>query len=267
MTFFKKTDQEMRDSKTFINNSEKSNKVGSILQRTGPGKRIPTGIPGFDNLIEGGFKYNSIVLVEGGAGTGKSIFSLQYIYNGITKFNENGIYISFEEEKKDFYDNMSRFGWDMEKLEKEKKFTYLRYQPEQVEKVLSSGGGIIRDAVDAINAKRIVIDSITAFTLLHEDELSKREAVLTLFRVVKKWGCTTLVIGQPQLLGDDEKHPFNILEFECDGVVRLYHKIEHNIRQRNLEVYKMRGTNHAEKMFTMEISENGIISYPDSNSM
>lgn len=267
MAFFKKTDQEFRDAKVFVKDKERSSKLGSIVQRNLPGKRIPTGIPGFDDLIEGGIKKDSIVLVEGGAGTGKSIFCTQFLYNGITEFNENGIYISFEEEKNDFFDNMKRFGWDLKKLEDEKKFIYLRYQPEQVEKVLSSGGGIIRDAIESINAKRIVFDSITAFTLLHDDELSKREAILTLFRAVKKWDCTTLVVGQPEILGNDEHHPFNILEFECDGVIRLYHNIEHNIRQRNLEIYKMRGTKHAERMFTIEINENGIVTYPDNEQL
>lgn len=264
MAFYDKSDTDLRKTGTFVEDKTRAAKLGSIHQRAGPGKRIPTGIPGFDNMVEGGFKENSIVLIEGGAGTGKSIFCTQYLINGIEHYKEHGIYISFEEEKEEFFENMKRFGWDLQKYEDEKKFTYLRYQPEQVEKVLSAGGGIIRDAVDSIGAKRLIIDSITAFTLLHDDELSKREAVLTLFRIMKKWGCTSLVIGQPELLGDDANHPFNILEFECDGVVRLYNRMEHNIRQRTLEVLKMRGTKHAEKMFTMEIAKEGIIAFPDA---
>ncbi len=262
-----KADADLRATKAYVEDKDRSSKLGSILQKSSAAtERVPTGIPGFDELIEGGLRSRTIVLVEGGAGTGKSIFSTQYLYNGIIKYHQNGIYISFEEEKEDFFANMRRFGWDLARLEAEKKFLFLRYLPEQVEKVLAAGGGIIRDAVDSISAKRIVIDSMTAFSLLHDDELSKREALLTLFRIIKKWDCTTVVIGQTEM-GDDDSHHFDILEFECDGVIRLYHRLEHNIRQRMTEVYKMRGTKHAEKTFTMEIAKAGIIVYPENNTI
>lgn len=246
-------------------------KIGSIISKPSDSKsnieRVKTGIEGMDPLIEGGLKKESVVLIEGGAGCGKSIFCLQYILNGIEKFNENGVYISFEEEKQDFFENMLRFGWDLAKLEEEGKFAYLRYNPEQVEKVLSGGGGLVRDVVEKINAKRIVIDSMSAFTMLHDEELARREATLNLFKTIKKWKCTTLVIGQPEFSDYDiDKHPFNILEFECDGVIRLYNAREHNIRTRTVEVFKMRGTKHASKTFTMEITDNGIIIYPDASS-
>ena len=241
-------------------------KLGSFHEKDkGPVERVPIGIEGMDVLIEGGLRKNSAVLVEGGAGCGKSIFCCQFIVNGITKFNENGVYISFEEEKHDFFENMKRFGWDLEKLEAEGKFAYLRYTPEQVEKVLSGGGGLVRDVVEKINAKRIVIDSMTAFTILHDDDLARREATLDLFKTIKKWGCTTLVVGQPEFSEYDiDKHPFNVLEFECDGVIRLYNAREHNIRSRTVEVFKMRGTKHASKTFTLEITDKGIVIYPDT---
>ncbi|MEM4756360.1 MAG: ATPase domain-containing protein [Candidatus Woesearchaeota archaeon] len=263
-----KTDAEFRKSHTYVEHPEHASKLGSVHHKhhDEPGVRVPTGIPGFDELIEGGIKLHNTILIEGGAGTGKSIFAVQFLYNGIEQFNENGVYISFEEEREDFYSNMRRFGWDLEKLEQEKKFLFLRYFPEQVEKVLASGGGIIHDAIDAIKAKRLVIDSITAFTLLHNDELTKRESLLTLFRLIKKWGCTALVIGQPEIT-DPNSQPFNLLEFECDGVIRLYHHLEHNIRQRTIEVYKMRGTKHAEKTFSLEITAKGIVVYPENSNI
>jgi circadian clock protein KaiC len=245
-------------------------KIGNIMTKhsTDRNKRVPTGVEGMDSLIEGGLKYNSAVLIEGGAGCGKSIFGIQFIVNGIEKYGETGVYISFEEEKEPFYENMQRFGWDLKKYEEEEKFAFLRYNPEQVEKVLSGGGGLVRDVVEKLGAARLVIDSMTAFTILHDDELARREATLNLFRTIKKWECTTLVIGQPEFSEYDiDKHPFNVLEFECDGVIRLYNIREHNLRTRTIEVFKMRGTKHASKTFTMEITDKGIVIYPDSGSL
>ena len=244
-----------------------ANKLGSAVDKKISYKieRIPSGIDGLDNIIEGGLRKHTNVLVEGGAGCGKSIFCMQFIVNGIKKYKENGVFISFEEQKEEMFSAMARFGWDLAKLEEEQKFAYLRFNPEQVGKVLSGGGGLIRDVVEKLNAKRLVIDSISAFTFLFKDDLSKREAVLNLFKTIKKWGCTTLVIGQPEFAEyDSDKHPFNVLEFECDGVIRLYNMREHNLRTRTVEVFKMRATKHASKTFTLEITDKGVVIYPDS---
>ena len=104
-------------------------------------KRVPVGIPNFDKLIEGGFKEKSINVVAGGAGTGKTIFSTQFLVTGALKCNEPGIYFSFEENKDKFFDDMERFGWDLGKLEKKNKFIFLQYTPEKVEEVVQSGSG------------------------------------------------------------------------------------------------------------------------------
>jgi KaiC/GvpD/RAD55 family RecA-like ATPase len=223
-------------------------------------KRIPTGIPGLDEAIENGFKKNSVVLVGGCAGSGKTIFAMQFLINGALRFNEPGIYITFEEHKDDVYENMLRFGWDLEELEKQGKFAFLRYTPEQVGKVLKTGGGIIRDLVDEIKAKRIVIDSISAFTLLHENELAKREACLDLFKVLRKWKCTTLVVGQ--YYAAERRHESTAVEFEVDGILWLYNIKKANIRTRAIEVFKMRGTKHAAKIFPFQITDSGLVVYP-----
>ena len=224
-------------------------------------QRVPTGIPGLDETIEGGLKKDSVTLIGGCAGAGKSIFAMQFIVDGILKLNEPGIYITFEEDKKEIYEDMSRFGWDLASLENQDKFAFIRYTPEQVGKVLKTGGGIIRDIADKIKAKRIVIDSISAFTLLHKDELEKREAVLDLFKILRKWKTTTLVVGQ--YYAAEQRHESPAIEFEVDGIVWLYNIKKENIRVRAVEIFKMRGTKHAAKIFPFEITDKGIIIYPE----
>src|SRR3989338_6347757 len=94
--------------------------------------RIRTGVPGIDHLTEGGFERNSSVLVMGGGGCGKSIFATQFLVEG-AKSNETGIYISFEERKERFFKHMSRFNWNLNKLEEQGRFIFLRYSPERSE--------------------------------------------------------------------------------------------------------------------------------------
>lgn len=255
------------DQKHFWEKEEDSKLGNTFFKETQQNdqSRVPTGVEGMDELIEGGLKKGSVVLVEGGPGCGKSIFCTQFLINGITKYNENGVYINFEEYEKDFCENMVKFGWDLVRLQQEGKFAFISFSPEQVEKVMSSGGGMIKDVIDKVQGKRLVIDSLTAFSLLHKDDLSKREAVLALFKIIKKWGCTVLVTGQPEV--EIDGHPFNILEFEVDGVIRLYNQREHNLRTRTMEVFKMRGVKHAAKTFTFEVTKEGIVIYPETSQI
>ncbi|MBW2983796.1 hypothetical protein KY361_01670 [Candidatus Woesearchaeota archaeon] len=218
-------------------------------------RRISTGIPNLDGLIEGGFKKNSINLVAGGPGTGKTIFGMQFIIDGIKK-NEPGIYMTFEERKEKVYEDMLKLGWDLAEYEKQGKFVFLEYTPEQVKKVLTEGGGIVESVIEKIKAKRIVIDSITSFSLLYEDELTKKEAALALFELINKWNCTGVLTSQ-----DESKDGHTIstaLEFETDSIILLYHFKQKGIRKRAIEILKMRGTRIPEKTIDLEISDKGI---------
>ncbi|HLD06262.1 MAG TPA: ATPase domain-containing protein [Candidatus Nanoarchaeia archaeon] len=224
-------------------------------------QRVPFGIAELDRLISGGVIKNSINLVAGSAGAGKSIFALQFLVNGIKKYGEPGVYITFEEKKKKTYEEMLEFGWDLAKLEKEGKFAYLEYTPEQVKKVLVEGGGIVEAVIEKVKAKRIVIDSVTSFALLYEDELTKKEAALSLFELIDKWDCTGVLTSQ-----DTRAEDMTIsaaLEFEVDSIFLLYHFKRKGVRQRAMEILKMRGTKIPEKTFAMDIVEKGIVVFPN----
>jgi len=180
--------------------------------------RVSTGNVALDKLISGGFKRKSVNLVAGGAGCGKSIFAMQFIVEGLKK-KEPGIYITFEEKKKKVYEDCLEFGWDLEKYEKEGKFVFLEYTPEQVKKILTEGGGIVEAIIEKTKSKRIVIDSITSFSLLYEDELTKKEAALALFELIDKWDCTAILTSQDE--SRNGKTVSAALEFEVDGIIIL----------------------------------------------
>src|SRR3989338_3471272 len=224
-------------------------------------KRVPSGILGLDEAMQGGFIKNSSVLIGGGAGTGKSILCMQYLVEGIKRFNEPGVFISFEQQEQQILEDFAEFPWDLRRYIEDKKLVILSYAPEQVEKVLQAGGGTVRDTIDSIGAKRLVVDSLTAYTLLHENDLQKRKAVFKLFDAAAKWGVTALMTTEQE--ADPDKHQSTVIEFEVGTVVLLYNIRKGDIRERSLEIFKMRATKHAAKIFPMTISDEGIKIFPD----
>ncbi|MEK6934651.1 MAG: ATPase domain-containing protein [Nanoarchaeota archaeon] len=218
--------------------------------------RLSTGIIGLDSLVEGGFKKNSVNLIVGEPGSGKTIFAIQFLIEGCIK-GEPGIYITFEEKKEKLYEDMLSLGWDLEKFEKKGLFRILEYTPEQVKKVLVEGGGIVDALVEKLKAKRLAIDSITSFSLLYEDELTKKEAALSLFDLINKWKCTAVLTSQARS-GDHETIMGAALEFEVDSILILYHSKKKGERIRALEILKMRGTKIPSKTYKFDIEKNGI---------
>lgn len=229
----------------------------SKTRRIAPGKseRVPTGIKNFDKLINGGFDKNSTNLLMGNSGAGKSMFAAQFLVEGIKK-GEKGLYITFEEEKNEFFENMSAFGWKLEELEKKGLFVFLEYSPEKVKTMLEEGGGIIENIVLRKKIKRVVIDSITSFELLFDSDIEKREASISLFNLLRKWRCTSLLTY--------EGNPFKVntssgtVSFESDSITLLYFLRGKKQRERFIEVLKMRGTKHSRYVYPALIGERGI---------
>ncbi len=215
--------------------------------------RAKTGIPVFDRMIKGGFERESINLIAGRGGSGKTIFAMQFLMEGI-KNGETGLYVTFEEKKEGFYENMKKFGWDLEKAEKSGKFIFLEYSPEKVKMMLDEGGGAIEAIVIKHKIKRMVVDSITSFSLLFEDELSKRQATLGLFDIIRKWNCTTLFTVQYDP-SDKEDKGISSIEFEADSITLFYFINIDNKRERFMEVLKMRGTDHSTEIRSFEIKK------------
>ncbi|MEK6860469.1 MAG: ATPase domain-containing protein [Nanoarchaeota archaeon] len=217
--------------------------------------RIPSGIHGLDPLVEGGFKPGSVNLVCGGAGSGKTTFAVQFLIEGIAR-GEAGIYMTFEEKKEKLYDDMLTFGWDLEKFERAGLFKFLEYTPEQIKRVLVEGGGTIDAIITQLKAKRLVIDSITSFALLFQDELTQKESSLALFELINRWGCSAVLTSQAIQLSPDDLTAQ--LQFEVDSIIILYHFKKKGIRTRAIEILKMRGTKTPEKTMKLIIDKRGL---------
>lgn len=150
-------------------------------------------------------------------------------------------------------------------IEKSGKFSFLEYSPEKVRVMLEEGGGEVESIVLRKKITRIVIDSVTSFALLFEDDLKKREAALSLFGMLRKWGCTTLLTYEEEP-SRENKLASNTLGFESDSIIVIYFERTGKERKRYVEVLKMRGTKHSREIYPLQIEKKGVsvgnASYP-----
>jgi len=218
--------------------------------------RVPSGIPGLDELIQGGFLEGSSVLVAGGAGTGKTIFSTQFIYNGASVYGEPGIYITMEEGATNLWWNMKSFKWNLPKYEQDgliKIYKMGMLEPREFASKFDEEIERIKKMVKEIGAKRLVVDSTTAFGMWMGKEENIRYSLFKLADELKEMKCTTLLTAET-LGGRDQFSRFGVEEFITDAVISLYF----NPPNRSLLVRKMRGTSHDQKIHPYSIGEQGI---------
>lgn len=233
-------------------------------------KRIPTGVTGLDALVEGGFPQGRSVLVTGGTGTGKTIFSMQYLYQGALQFGEPGVYITLDERPDLIREDMLRFGWDLRKLEDQNLITIIDGTvakvglPSEEQFALPTTGfdldklllEILR-STKRTNAKRVVIDSIPALGLNFDNENDVRKAVLKLSYLLMRCGVTTIFTSE-MVEGENKFGRYGVEEFVADGVIVMHYMGIGTQSNRTLHIRKMRATKHSEDLHPVEISDKGI---------
>jgi KaiC/GvpD/RAD55 family RecA-like ATPase len=221
-------------------------------------KRVPTGIEGLDELIEGGIPQGSSVLVSGGSGTGKTIFVLQYLYEGALKYNSPGIYVTLETNLKNITWNMENFNWDIKKLQQKELFKIYKLnisgkRPENVEDQIYDELDVIAEMVEKMGAVRLAVDSTTALGIWIRERGALRTTLFEFTDYLKKLNCTTLLTSETS----GEKNQFSafgVEDFIADGIIALYFTPPH----RSIFIRKMRGTNHSMSPHAFEISNEGI---------
>ncbi|MFH1751937.1 MAG: ATPase domain-containing protein, partial [archaeon] len=232
--------------------------------------RVPTGIKGLDELMEGGFPDGRSILLTGGTGTGKTIFSMQYIYNGVTKFNEPGIYVTLDERPNLIRQDVQRFGWDIRKLEEQDMLRIIDASiakigmPSEEEFAMPAIGfdfeklllEIMRE-IKKIGAKRVVIDSIPALGFNFDTEGDVRKAILKLGYLLGKAETTSILVSEIEE-GSPRFGKYGVEEFVVDGVIVLHYLNIGAQSNRTLHIRKMRSTNHSEDLHPIEINNKGI---------
>jgi len=224
-------------------------------------ERVPSGIAGLDELLEGGLPRGRITLLTGSAGSGKTTLGMQFLWAGATQQEEPGVYVSLEEESGDLLAEMGRFGWDLGRLQTERRFSLVRSPipfevadaPVSVDRLLDA----IHEQAVAIDAKRIVFDSVAALGLPYQDPVRLRRDLHRLCALLRELGCTTLLLTErPEEEGRITR--YDIEQFVAQGVIVLHLSRTH----RAIEVRKMRGTRHDTNVHTFRITDRGIVVYP-----
>jgi circadian clock protein KaiC len=232
-------------------------------------EKLPTGISGFDLIANGGIPAGRTTLVSGTAGSAKTVFAAQFLAEGIRKYGEHGVFVTFEEPPSDIRRNMESLGWDIATWESEGKWAFVDASPQPGEEMLFAGnydlGALlarIENAVRRIGARRLSMDSLGAiFTQFADSAVVRRE----LFRVVsalKRLGVTAIMTGErTQEYGDIAR--YGVEEFVADNVIILRNVLEDEKRRRTIEILKFRGTSHQKGEFPFTIiSGEGMVVIP-----
>jgi KaiC/GvpD/RAD55 family RecA-like ATPase len=234
-------------------------------------KQVPTGIDGLDKMLNGGLPFNRCVLICGGPGSGKTILGMQFLYHGAVRCNEPGLYISLDESKNQLKEEMSIFGWDIEKLEKDGKLAIVDASPIRLipgkinigtvcigkrDFNLLSLIEIINKNAEKIDAKRAVIDPIAALTLQYGDASERRSATLDLLEALAKLRTTNLITTELKSL--TLQREILTEEFLAQGVIVLHSWRSQFVSHGGIQIEKMRGIAHDKEIRPYKITENGI---------
>ena len=228
-------------------------------------KKSPTGITGLDEITFGGLPKGRPTLVCGGPGSGKTLFGIEFIVNGVQKFNEPGVILAFEEKGEELAVNVASLGFDLEKLQAEKKvkIDYVHVDKAEIEETgeYDLSGLFIRldHAIKSIKAKRVLLDTIeNLFGGLSNDGILRSE-IRRLFQWLKDRGVTTVITGER---GTSTLTRQGLEEYVSDCVILLDHRVKNQVSTRLLRVVKYRGTVHGTNEYPFLIDEEGISVLP-----
>jgi circadian clock protein KaiC len=224
-----------------------------------------TGIRGLDEITFGGLPRGRPTLVCGRAGCGKTLFSIEFLVHGAIDYDEPGVFIAFEETEEDLTKNVASLGYDLADLSRRKKLMidYIRVERSEIEETgeYDLEGLFVRlgYAIDAIGAKRVVLDTIEAIFSGFSNVNILRAELRRLFRWLKDKGVTAVITAEQ---GDGTLTRHGLEEYVSDCVILLDHRVREQISTRRLRVVKYRGSSHGTNEYPFLIDEQGISVLP-----
>ena len=232
---------------------------------------VKTGIPGFDSALSVGLKKNSSVAVSGPPGSGKTTFGLQFVYSGANEFNEPGVYISLSQSIDEIKKDCRSFGWDIDSLIAKEKIMLIDLRPFKIKnKVIGKDDSLYRgeqipfehltkfilNSIKKINAKRIVIDSISILEMQYLDKFYMRQGLQGMIQSLENFDVTSLLISE---VSENNKTPTEW--FVTSGIIQLDNQIIDNQMRRTIKITKLRGMEHSEQVHSLELGSNGLYVY------
>mgnify|MGYP000073571117 CR=1 FL=1 len=243
-----------------INQNAPNNEIRGI-------QKIRTMIEGFDDVSHGGLPLGRTTLISGTSGTGKTLFSIQFLYNGIIHFNEPGVFVTFEESPVDIIKNALIFGWDLQRLIDEGKLFILDASPDPEGQEIIGSFDLsalierLQYAISKYKAKRVSIDSITALFQQYEAAALIRREIFRLVARLKQIGVTTIITTE-RIEEYGSVARFGVEEFVSDNVAIVRNVLEGERRRRTIEILKLRGATHMKGEYPFTITNDGVNIFP-----
>ncbi len=224
-------------------------------------KRIKTGIPGFDDISEGGFVPGSVVMLSGYTGAGKTLMALQFLYEGAVKYGEPGLYITTQNDVSDIRNYAHSIGLDIEELEKKNLLVLESVNPNYPQVILK----LVEPLVRKKTFSRLVIDSATIVEYYIKDTFRVKNVFYKLFNMLRKSSGASIVISE---MGGYEEGNTTLslagIEFLADTVIALYRKQKKGSEfTRGIEIIKMRQSDHSKMIHPYTISVKGVKIFPE----
>jgi circadian clock protein KaiC len=231
-------------------------------------QKLATGIASFDLIAEGGLPRHRTTLISGTAGSGKTVFAVQFLAAGIAN-GESGVFVTFEEPPGDIRQNMRSFGWDLGRWEQDAQLAIVDASPDPDTEVVESGsfdlGALlarVENAVRKVGATRVAIDSLGAMFSQFSDQSIVRRELFRIASALKQMGVTAIMTAERT----DDYGPiarFGVEEFIADNVMVLRNVLDDEKRRRTIEILKFRGTDHQKGEFPFTIvADEGVVVIP-----
>jgi circadian clock protein KaiC len=227
--------------------------------------KAPTGISGLDEITLGGLPKGRPTLVCGGAGCGKTLFGIEFLVHGIQEFGEPGVCMSFEETADDLATNVASLGFDLVKLQKDRKLVIDHVYIDRNE-ISETGeydleGLFVRlnTAIEAVRAKRVLLDTPEALFAGLSNSGVLRSELRRLFQWLKDKGVTAIITGER---GEGTLTRHGLEEYVSDCVILLDHRVQNDAVTRRLRVLKYRGSSHGTSEYPFLVDQHGISVLP-----
>lgn len=230
--------------------------------------KVRTGIPGFDTIISGGLREGRPIVVCGPPGSGKTTFGLQYLYSGAKDFDEPGVFVTLSQSAEEITKDCKQFGWDIQNLMAQGKMLIIDARPFKMQEgfvaldeSLYRGESVpfehltqlILSGIKRIDAKRLVVDSLTVLGMQYSNNFYMRQGMQGLMQALEDYKCTSILVTE-----QPNNNEIPVEWYVASGIVMMEHIRKEDTMERTIQVLKLRGVRHDDQIYPMKLDENGL---------